>query len=108
MNIFQQASGAVDWKWKPDGRFNRRFQRVAIISVELSADAGAGAVEVRWVDGEDPANDFKIIVATESLNNRSHRLISFEPPLLVEAGKVLQITYSNTASRAVKIAIFTA
>ena len=56
------------------------------------------------MDGEDPANDFKIIVATESLNNRSHRLISFEPPLLVETEKVLQITYSNTASRAVKIA----
>ena len=52
MNIFQQASGAVDFKWQPDTRFNRRFQRVAIISVELSANGSTGAVEVKWVDGD--------------------------------------------------------
>ena len=105
-NSFEQASGDLDWTWTPDARFNARWQKVTHVAVELSANGAASQnVSVSLVDGEDAANDFKVMVGSGTLASRTHRLIEFTAPLLVEKGQSLQVTYANGSNRSIKAMI---
>ena len=76
------------------------------VAVELSANGAASEnVSVYLVDGEDADNDLKLMVGAGTLATRTHRLIEFTAPLLVEAGQSIQVTYPNGSNRAVKAMI---
>ena len=102
-NKFEQATGAVDWTWKPSVKFNVRWQKVTHVAIELDANGAASEnVSVYLVDGEDASTDFKLLVGSGTLANRVHRLVEFTAPLLVEKGQSIQVVYPNGSNREVK------
>ena len=59
--------------WKPSVKFDTRWQKVTHVAVELSANGAASEnVSVSLVDGEDAANDFKIMVGSGTLASNGH------------------------------------
>ena len=105
-NTFEKSTGAVAWTWKPAVTFDTRWQKVTHVAIELDGNGAATQnVSVSLVDGEDAANDFKVMVGSGTLASRTHRLIEFTAPLLVEKGQSILVEYPNGSSRAVKAMI---